>query len=140
MKKRRKTVLVVLAVIAVLVIIAVGAMQRLESNMEELRELTFEKIDLSSMEDGNYTGSFSSFPVAAEVQVTIEEQAITKVELLEHSHGMGEDAEVLPAIVEEARNLDVDVISGATYSSIVILKAIEDALIYEQEDVNDRSS
>lgn len=129
MGKRKKIGLMVLALIVVLVLALGGAVRRIESNMQGLTSLPFEEIDPSRIKDGTYTGSFSSFPVSAEVQVTIKGQAITGIELLKHSHGQGGGAEVLPGLVVEAQRLEVDVISGATYSSIVILKAIEDALL-----------
>jgi uncharacterized protein with FMN-binding domain len=47
---------------------------------------------------------------------------------LEHRNGQGEAAEVIPQMVVDAQSLQVDAISGATFSSKVILLAIEDAL------------
>ena len=129
MAKRKRTALVVLAVIAAMVLVVAVTVKRIESNLEKMTALPFEDIDISRIEDGIYTGSFSSFPVSAKVEVTIKGQAITGIELLKHTHGQGGPAEVLPGYVVEAQSLDVDVISGATYSSTVILKAIEDALV-----------
>ncbi len=49
------------------------------------------------------------------------------IELLKHTHGQGGAAEAIPGKVIEAQTLQVDTISSATYSSKVILKAIEQA-------------
>ena len=48
--------------------------------------------------------------------------------MLEHKNGQGTPAEVIPEKVVETQTLEVDIVSGATYSSKVILKAIENAL------------
>jgi len=80
------------------------------------------------VDDGVYEGSFSVFPVSARVSVTIRDHAIAAIELIEHKHGQGAAAEVIPDNVIKAQSLEVDAISGATYSSKVILMAIEDAL------------
>ncbi|UNC92151.1 FMN-binding protein [Candidatus Contubernalis alkaliaceticus] len=129
MSSIKKIALVFLSLIVVLALVLAGAIKKIESNMEALRTLSLEQIDIAGIENGTYTGSFSSFPVAAEVRVTVEGQAISEIELVKHNHGQGEAAEVLTGHVLDAQSLDVDVISQATYSSIVILKAIEDALM-----------
>ncbi|MFO8059504.1 MAG: FMN-binding protein, partial [Bacillota bacterium] len=79
--------------------------------------------------DGTYDGSHEVFPVSVEVRVTVQDHRITRIELVKHTHGRGEAAEVIPDRVLEAQTLKVDAISGATYSSKAILKAIEDALL-----------
>ena len=67
-------------------------------------------------------------PVSAKVSVTIKDHRIESIELLEHNNGQGAGAEVIPSIVVEKQTMQIDTISGATYSSKVILKAIENAL------------
>ena len=68
------------------------------------------------------------FPVKVKVAATIKEGTISDLQLLEHRSGQGQPAEAILAPVLTEQKLDVDTISGATYSSIVILKAIEDAM------------
>ncbi|MBA7580983.1 hypothetical protein ES708_22882 [subsurface metagenome] len=53
---------------------------------------------------------------------------IAGIELVKHRSGQGAPAEMIASKVVEAQTLEVDVVSGATYSSKVILKAIENAL------------
>ena len=48
---------------------------------------------------------------------------------MEHVNGQGSGAERIPATVVEKQTLQIDMVSGATYSSKVILKAIENALL-----------
>ena len=59
----------------------------------------------------------------------LEEHQIKGIELLEHVNGQGSGAEIIPATVVEKQTLQIDTVSGATYSSTVILKAIENALL-----------
>jgi uncharacterized protein with FMN-binding domain len=126
--KKRSLWLAVLLVIAGFVIAAMGLMVYTERNLEKLANAAIRDIDITALADGIYTGGYSMFPVSAEVRVTVKGQRITGIELLEHNNGRGAPAEVIPSCVVEAQSLDVDAVSGATYSSKVILKAIENAL------------
>lgn len=129
MKKKTIIVLGILAVFGVvLYFAAVGVVRNIESNLAHLVDLPIANVDLSQIEDGTYTGKYESFPLAAEVEVRVADHVITGIELVRHSHGQGEAAEAIPARVVEAQSLEVDVVTGATYSSKVILKAIENAL------------
>lgn len=129
MKKKWVIILVSLAVVVLAVIVGVKAvLTKLESNLDQLAELPVEDVDLSTVADGTYSGSYDCFPVAAEVEVTVENHMIKIIELVKHNHGQGGAAEVIPEKVVEAQTLNVDTVTGATYSSKVILKAIEDAL------------
>lgn len=127
--KRFKNIIIVLAIVAGVVII-IGALfvNKAETGLKKLKETKIENIDLSQLKDGIYKGKYDSFPVSAEVNVKIENHVITEIELIKHNNGKGQAAEIIPSKVVEAQSLEVDAISGATYSSMVILKAIENAL------------
>ncbi|HAV20682.1 MAG TPA: FMN-binding protein [Firmicutes bacterium] len=96
--------------------------------MEQLTATPLSNIDVSELADGVYAGSHHVFPITAEVNVTIQNRRISSIELVKHIHSRGSQAEAIIDKVIEAQSLDVDAISGATYSSMVILRAIEDAL------------
>jgi len=66
--------------------------------------------------------------VSATVRVAISGHEIKSTEIVKHDHGKGKPAETITASVIENRFVEADVVSGATYSSKVILKAIENAL------------
>lgn len=125
--KKRMFLIMVMAFIAVLLAIT-GAKSYIESNLKSLTETPISDVDLSKIEDGNYIGNYRAFPVEAEVEVRIKDHRIEGIELKRHNNGQGSAAEVIPDKVTEAQTLDVDIVSGATYSSKVILKAIENAL------------
>ncbi|HPF87883.1 MAG TPA: FMN-binding protein [Candidatus Limiplasma sp.] len=128
MSKKLK-IMIVLAAILVLLVAAIAVMLTIaERNQREVLEIEIETVDLSTIPDGTFIGEFNSFPVAAQVEVTVKDHTITAIDLVKHLNGEGGDAEVIPDMVVEAQSLQVDTISGATYSSKVILLAIQDAL------------
>ncbi len=129
MKKRYIVLIVIVVMLAVGALTAKIFYSKAEANLEQLSKTEIENVDLASAEDGVYTGSYSAFPVSAEVSVTIKDHKIEKIELIKHNNGQGGGAEILPEKVREAQSLDVDSVTGATYSSKVILKAIQNALL-----------
>ena len=130
MKKKRVIILSVVLFLVIAAFIGVKTMlASTESNLESLKYMELAQIDLAAIEDGTYTGSYSAFPVSAQVSVTIKNHVIVGIDLIEHTNGQGAPAEVIPDMVVKSQSLQVDSVSGATYSSRVILKAIENALL-----------
>lgn len=129
MKKKRARIIIVLIVIIGVLIAIWGTMAYLQTNLKRLSDLKIENVDISAIKDGIYVGSYNSFPVAAVVNVTISNHTIAEIDLVKHNNGQGKAAEIIPDRVVEAQSLEVDIVTGATYSSKVILKAIEDALM-----------
>ncbi len=128
MKKNKKVIFIILA--AVLVIggaVAAKYFSDLSSYRQAVEEMTIGEVDLSMVADGTYTGSAEAVWVGATVEVTVKDHRITEIKL-DHRHGQGEAAEVITDHVIEEQSLQVDLISGVTSSSKVILKAIENAL------------
>ncbi len=97
--------------------------------MDEVKNMPINDVDFSEIEDGEYIGEYKTTLVSAKVKVTIEDHKIIKIEILEHDNGRGKKAEKIIETVIEEQTLSVDVISGATASSKVILKAIEKSLL-----------
>ncbi|MBP7264319.1 MAG: FMN-binding protein [Spirochaetia bacterium] len=87
-----------------------------------------ELVDVSTLADGNYEGHASLFPVDVKVELGVRGGRLVSLELVKHFNGQGQAAEILVDTVLETQSLDVDVVAGATHSSITILKAIEDAM------------
>lgn len=128
MKKKTIIILSVIAVIVLGIIAGCAIIANMNSDLDALRDLSIEDADLSKIPDGVYPGSYDASLVSVEVEVTVADHQITAIDLVKHSNGKGKAAEELPAKVVDSQSLDVDTVSGATYSSIVILKAIENAL------------
>lgn len=129
MKKRYIVLLLIIVVIAAGVIFAVNKFGSVEANLEQLKTMEITDVDLSKVEDGVYKGSYEMFPVAVEVKVTVMDHKISDIELVKHQNGQGSGAEVLPDMIVEKQTLQLDAVSGATFSSKVILKAVENALV-----------
>ena len=66
----------------------------------------------------------------------MEDHTIKEIKLLEHNNDRGASAEsILDHMVEKQRT-DVDAVTGATNSSKVIRKAVENALAMGIKDTN----
>jgi len=100
----------------------------MNQNLENLADIEIETMDLSGKADGTYRGTYKAFPIEVILDVVILNHEIIEIIIIKHQTGEGEPAEgIIPDIIS-AQSLDVDVIAGATYSSIVIKLAILDAL------------
>jgi len=95
---------------------------------EEFEAISIDGIDLSSTADGTYEGAYDTSMVKATVAVTVAANRITVIKILRHDNGMGKKAEAIVDRVIDAQTTKVDTVSGATGSSLVILKAIERAV------------
>ncbi len=129
MKKRYIVTIIVVLVLALGFITTKLLLAKAEGNLKQLALSEISDVDLAAAEDGIYIGSYSAFPISVEVRVTIKNHIIKEIELLKHNNGQGQGAEIIPENVIEAQYLNVDSVSGATYSSKVILKAIQNAIL-----------
>ena len=93
-----------------------------------VKETTFEDINISDIPDGVYVGEYDVNFIYAEVEVPVQNGEITNINILEHRHERGKTAEVITDSIVDKQKIDVDAISGATNSSTVIKKAVENAL------------
>lgn len=128
MKKRYIVLLAVVVIIVISIFVFRSFVRQAEEGLDQLSSLTIDTPDLQSIPDGTYEGSYEAFPVKVVAQVQIQNQKIANVELLEHRNGQGKPAEALTSRIVEQQSVELDVVSGATYSSMVILKAVELAL------------
>ena len=102
------------------------------SSIREMKEFSetvqFTDPELDEIADGSYFGAFEIGLVSVELEVALSNHRISGIDIIRHDNGKGGKAENIVYEVVEQQSLQVDVISGATYSSQVILKAIENAL------------
>jgi uncharacterized protein with FMN-binding domain len=99
-----------------------------KSTLDNIDKLVISDIHPSTVKDGVYEGSQWNWPDTAKVRVTVKDGAIVSILILSHGHGPAHGAEAIPGRVVAAQSLQVDSVSGATYTSKVMLKAIEKAL------------
>lgn len=124
----KKIVRILLISLVALIVFGVSFYLYLQSDLQKLAKTEISDVDLSSIPDGVYLGESSHFPIVVSVSVTIEDHLMTSIVLLKHMNGQGGAAESIIDDVISRQSLDVDVITGATYSSQTILQAISRAL------------
>jgi uncharacterized protein with FMN-binding domain len=128
MSKGKRILIVVIAVIAVIVIGVAIMINSISGNLDSYKDYDFSGLDLLQVEDGTYTGSEDADIIKATVEVTVKDHVITEVKILAHNNGQGKPAEVIVDDIVASNSLEVDAISGATYSSQVIKVAVYNAL------------
>jgi uncharacterized protein with FMN-binding domain len=124
----KKTVIITIPLVLVGVLMLVWIIVS-NTIVKRANQLVISNVELLEVYDGIYTGEYIQSPVKAVVQVEVESHQISKIKILEHQNGLGQKAETIVDDVLNQQILNVDSISGATVSSKVILKAIENALI-----------
>lgn len=100
----------------------------LKEYKEDVADIEIENIDVSNIEDGAYVGDCNVGYIYAKVEVQVEDGRITEVDILEHRTERGQKAEAVAEDIVKEQRINVDVVSGATNSSKVIMKAVENAL------------
>lgn len=80
--------------------------------------------------DGVYTGSGQGFKGTITVEVTVEGGAVTDITVVSHQDTPSYFDWALPILdqMQEEQSLEVDAVTGATYSSAGLLAAVQDAL------------
>jgi uncharacterized protein with FMN-binding domain len=72
LKRKSKIILfIIIPVVGIAIVGFVFVMKNIESNLEEHTAVEIQNIDVSSVPDGKYSGSYSSFPVSTKVEVTV---------------------------------------------------------------------
>lgn len=130
-RKHKKAALIFLFFSAAAIFMTVLVGMVLVPEYRAAEEMEIVEIDLRRIPDGTYYGTAETIMAAADVAVTVEEKRITKIELIRHVHSNGAMAEAVLDQIIEKQTLSVDAVSGATISSLVLLKAVEEALIYK---------
>ena len=126
---KKKTVLfVIMFLLLVGFVLGITYLKSVADYRQAVRETTFEDINISDIPDGVYVGEYDVDFIYAKVEVTVQNGEITNINILEHRHERGKTAEVITDSIVDEQKIDVDAISGATNSSTVIKKAVENAL------------
>ena len=129
MNRRNKAVLIALSVLLVITLFAGGLyLKSISDYKAKVAALTFDEIDLTKVDDGVYEGQCDTGVVQARVQVTVRDHQMESITLLEHENGKGTPAEAILDQMVQNQTTAVDAVSGATCSSKVIRKAVENAL------------
>lgn len=93
---------------------------------------TEESVNISGQySDGTYEGQASAYGPNLKVQVVISSSKISDIKIVSHNEtpGFYEKAfEEVPSQIIKKQSTDVDTVSGATYSSVGIINAVNNAL------------
>ena len=128
MKKKSKKPIIICLIVVIIIFFGGTAIHRLVSSLNYISEIELTTPDISGIQDGVYNGVFETPALSAEVDVIVEDHRIIEILINNHNHGRGADAERITEEVIINQSVEVDAISGATNSSLVILKAIQNAL------------
>lgn len=130
-KKKIISFIVLFIFLAVLILGAVY-LKKVADYKQAIKETTFDEINVANISDGSYIGEYDVNFIYAKVEVTVEDGKIVSINILEQRHERGKAAETVIEEIIEEQKIDVDAISGATNSSVVVKKAVENALKGEQ--------
>ena len=129
MNRRKKAFLIAISMFLIIGLFAGGLyLKSIGDYKAKVAALTFDEIDLTKVDDGVYEGQCDTGVVRARVQVTVRDHQMESIELLEHENGKGTPAEAILDQMVQNQTTAVDSVSGATCSSKVIRKAVENAL------------
>lgn len=95
---------------------------------QAVKSITLGKTDITEIPDGTYTGECNVDFIYAKVKVVIHNGEIKNITILEHKNERGKAAEAVIDNIVNEQKIDVDAVSGATNSSTVLKKAVENAL------------
>ncbi|MBW6458852.1 MAG: FMN-binding protein [FCB group bacterium] len=99
------------------------------NEIEKVRSMEINAVDLSRVADGNYRGDFTYGDFTYVVEVVVRSNRIEAIEILENRDSKySKMAEAVAEKVMDRQQNNVDVITGATTTSKAFLKAIENAL------------
>ena len=126
MKRRVKVVITVLTGLALLMVFAVAVLMIRMNN--QVNDFDTTSIDVTKVADGLYEGHSETDLVKADVRVTVLNGEIKDIEIVRHICGKGKPAEAMTESMILNNDVEVDTVSGATYSSKVIKDAVRNAL------------
>ena len=128
MSKKKVVLLVIMLLLLIGLVWGIIYLKSVADYKQAVKETTYEDINISDIPDGVYVGEYDVDFIYAKVEVTVQNGEITNINILEHRHERGKTAEVITDSIVDEQKIDVDAISGATNSSTVIKKAVENAL------------
>lgn len=130
MRISKKKIISVIILLLLLIGLICGAvyLKKVADYKRAVVETTIGEIDIADVSDGIYIGEYDVNFIYAKVEVTVEDGEIVSINILEHRHERGKAVETVIEKIIEEQKIDVDAVSGATNSSTVIKKAVENAL------------
>ena len=121
-------VFIVLILFILIIVVSCTAMMNKEMEKAKNELMLVEDPDLSKVEDGIYRGKVETMLVKVEVEVSVKNHKIISISIIKHENGKGKPAEAIVDAIVKDNSTDVELIAGATMSSLVIRAAVIDAV------------
>ena len=121
-------VFIVLILLILILVVSCTAMMNKEMEKAKNELMLVEDPDLSKVEDGIYREKVETMLVKAEVEVSVKNHKIISISIIKHENGKGKPAEAIVDAIVKDNSTDVELIAGATMSSLVIRAAVIDAV------------
>ena len=124
-------VFIVLIFFVLILVVSCTAMMNKEMEKAKNELMLVEDPDLSKVEDGTYKGKVETMLVKVELEVSVKNHKIISISIIKHDNGKGKPAEAIIDDIVKDNSTDVELIAGATMSSLVIRAAVIDAVTKE---------
>ena len=121
-------VFIVLIFFVLILVVSCTAMMNKEMEKAKNELMLVEDPDLSKVEDGTYKGKVETMLVKVELEVSVKNHKIISISIIKHDNGKGKPAEAIVDAIVKDNSTDVELIAGATMSSLVIRAAVIDAV------------
>ncbi len=130
MKISKKKIVLFIVILLILIGLIPGIvyLKDVADYQQAVKETAFKEIHISDISDGVYIGEYDVNFIYAKVEVMVQNGQIKDINILEHRNERGKAAEAITNKIIEEQKINVDTIAGATNSSTVIKKAVENAL------------
>lgn len=129
MKAKSKIIIAIAALVVIVAgVLFANYLLSVKRYQDAVLATTYDNIDAQNIPDGTYIGEYDVGFIYAKVSITIIGGRITAIDLLEHRNDRGGAAEGIANEMIAQQKIDVDAVSGATNSSTVIKKAVDNAL------------
>ncbi|MFH5881737.1 FMN-binding protein [Liberiplasma polymorphum] len=125
-----KRFVIIIGVIAIVFCVIFGILTWMTKGLEQGENQVVESVNISELNDGVYEVDYDYGRWQTSVLVTIQNGVIISIEVVKTVTFERED--ITSSIIDEViinQSLEVDVVAGATVTSLAYLKAIEDALL-----------
>ncbi|WP_027624547.1 FMN-binding protein [Clostridium lundense] len=129
MVKIKSFLKIIVSIVIVVALIFTGGIIFLTRGLKAGSEVVINNVNVSSLNDGVYSGEYKGGRWTNSVNVSIKNHKITKIDIVKDVLFKKDDVrEKLFNRVIEKQNVEVDAISSATVTSKAYLKSIENAL------------
>ena len=100
---------------------------------EETMSTITKRYEGAKLKDGTYEGEATGYKPGLTVSVTIKDNVISSIKITDHneenSRYYAKAMDTVPGEIIDNQSLDVDAVTGATFTSIGIINAVNDALL-----------